>query len=379
MINVVDINRKGDEHRTTIHPTLQALNDANLICNLWISIDSTSYTNLKGNRNFEVNLVNVRGTWIYRWITSTIITTFILFKSIVRSTDVFFLSASPLQNLLISIFSIFTKGRCAYTIFLHGELSYLVNPQGFGQKIGKFFLSLSLQKSAPFKVRQVTMAYPIYIQLFKLFGNSRLTNLELPTEDRDINPKVGNSSKLRIGSFGVHCADKNSHYIYELAKKLSHFDGIIEIVTIGIAHKDFCYGQDPFVAHLCKGTTKGELIDRYTFINQVKLLDMALIFYGESPKYKFISSGVFNDCINYAIPVACLQSDYIAFYMSEYGELGLMGNDLDQLAQGIASVASDKQKLEIYKNNILKLNRAVRYSNFKRSIYSLINEIRTES
>jgi hypothetical protein len=374
MVYVVDIVRRGDEHRSTNLPTIQALNDSNLISRIWISIDSTSYLNLKGPRNFISNLIHVRNDWMYRWLSSTLLTLSILCKSARTSTDILFLSATPLQSLLISVTSLFTKKRCKYFVFLHGELSYLAEQNGLGRKIGGLFLRIVLRRTVPFNVYHVVLAFPVYIQVLKLYKNSNLRSLEIPTEGLSRKLVGVKASKLRIGSFGVHCADKNSGLIYELARRLARLKDKIEIVTIGVAHIDFQYDQHPQVSHLCRGRTNGELISHDLFVQQVKTLDLALIFYSNSEKYKFISSGVVNDCINYGIPVAGLYSEYLEFYQRRHGDIGLIRESLDELAEGICSLAENPALIERYKENIIKINRELCYSEFKQNVYSIIND-----
>lgn len=374
MLYIVDIVRKGDEHRTTNLPTLQALNDSGLINHIWISSNSTSYQLLIDPRNFHITKVCVSSTWFYRWISSTFLTFFILIKAFVNKSNIFFLSSTPLHTLFISFFSIITARRCKYYVFLHGELSYLSEPKGLGRKFGKLLLHTALGKFPSSNIIFITLAYPVYSQVSKIFGNLKLQNIELPTEEAAPKIKARESSKLRIGSFGVHSFDKNSHFIYDLAKRLESINQKIEIVTIGIANADFSYDQHPSVLHFCRGNISGELVERKLFIEQIKSLDMALIFQGNSPKYQFISSGVFNDCVNYCIPIAGISSSYINYYVSKYGELGVTAKSLDSLAKIIGEVVDGRRSLESYRMNMLSLNRELCYTEFKKKIASIISE-----
>jgi hypothetical protein len=91
MIYVVDLIRRGDEHRTTNHPSLQVLAENKLIKHLWISYDSTSFNDLELKQDFSTTHIRVSSDKKYRWITSTLLTIAILLKSKKNSTDVIFL------------------------------------------------------------------------------------------------------------------------------------------------------------------------------------------------------------------------------------------------------------------------------------------------
>jgi hypothetical protein len=375
MIYVVDLIRRGDEHRTTNHPSLQVLAENKLIKHLWISYDSTSFNDLELKQDFSTTHIRVSSDKKYRWITSTLLTIAILLKSKKNSTDVIFLSTTPLHNFLISLFSRYTKNQSKFFIYVHGELSYLIEANGIGRRLGKYFLNYSLKNSAINNTVHITLAYPVYKQVCQLYKfNNKLRNLEIPTRQYIQKFRPTNSGKLKVGSFGVHCADKNSQLIYTLANNLENYKDIVEIVTIGAAHKDFHYDQHPMVKHLCRGDAGISLIPREIFIEQICSLDLALIFYGSSRKYEFVSSGVFSDCVNHCIPFAGLQSHYLSYYIEKYGELGLVRDNLVDLSKEIITIAKNRKRIALFQDNLMALNKELNYSNFKNNLISIIKE-----
>jgi hypothetical protein len=220
MLYIVDLLRKGDEHRTTNFPTLKALDQHALIDHLWFSADSSSLDAIKDKSKIQITEINVEASSIYRWLISTFYTIIILIRSTYFSKDTFFLSTTPLHNFLISIFSIFVRKRCRFYIYLHGELSYLVESSSLGKNLGKFFLRFVLKHSSHFNVKYIVLAYPVYHKLFQVFGEiSNLYPLDFPVIEKVVRTKQDKKNRIRVGSFGVHSAEKNSSLIYEYAKK----------------------------------------------------------------------------------------------------------------------------------------------------------------
>ncbi len=372
MTFIVDLLRRGDEHGNINVPIVSILLKNKLIDHIWISRDSTSNLCSPEKEGNLVTLVDVRSTKRYKWITSIILTVKILILAKRKNAGTFFLSATPLQNLIITLFTIFQRNSIKHYVLLHGELSYLISPNGIGRLLGKFFLSVTF-KILPFsKTTQITLAYPVYVALknrYKLEGN--LINLEMPIDRVNSfeNPKLA-SRKLRIGSFGVHSGDKSSHLIYDLNKYLFNDNDRFDVVTIGVANTDFIYDQDPMVTHYCKGSLGDALIPRSQFVAELKKLDIALFFYGDKPQYEFISSGAFVDCISYGIPFAALSNNYLIHYTQKYGEIGIVANSLADLAVKLINISRDDSILEKYKKN---LENARNERNFDRFEFDLLN------
>lgn len=372
---IVDLLRRGDEHGNINIPIISVLVENQLAERAWISHDSTSNSIIEKNRNIIIEYVQIIESKKYKWITSTLHTAKLLHYAKKKESNIFFLSTTPLQNLIITIFSFFRKNKSRYYILLHGELSYLINPAGFGRRLGKIFLEASF-KILPFvNVYQITLAYPVFKaiqQKYKLDKN--LINFEIPTqscnntvlkrysEAENVNKRT---PKLRIGSFGVHSRDKSSHLIYALADYLKDYYDRIEIVTIGVAHSDFNYDQHSMVKHHCKGSLSDALIPRELFLEEIRQLDFALFFYGNNPQYEMVSSGAFSDCVNIGIPFAALSSNYFAHYIEKYGEIGIVKNSIRELAEELIKLSSNNSDYSKFKLNLQLAQNERAYENFE--------------
>lgn len=382
---IVDLLRRGDEHGNINIPIISVLAENQLAERVWISHDSTSNSIIEKNKNISIQHINVIASKKYKWITSTLLTAKILFYAKKKESSIFFLSATPLQNLIISILSLFRKNGARHYILLHGELSYLINPVGFGRRLGKFFLEASF-KILPFaNVYQITLAYPVFKAIKKIYElDKNLINFEIPiqsytqpvlerfSETGDVYKKT---RKLRIGSFGVHSRDKSSHLIYDLANHLKNYSDRIEIVTIGVAHADFNYDQQSMVKHFCKGSLSDALIPRDLFLDEIRKLDFALFFYGNSPQYEMVSSGVFSDCVNLGIPFAGISNNYLNHYIDKYGSIGFVRNSVGELAEEIINISMDNFEISHFKEKLMAIRDERSYAKFEIQLLEILKTI----
>lgn len=380
---IVDLLRRGDEHGNINIPIINVLVENQLAERVWISHDSTSNSIIEKNRNISIEHIKINASKKYKWITSTLLTVKILFYANKKGSSIFFLSTTPLQNLIISIFSLFRKNVLLRNyILLHGELSYLINPVGIGRWLGKFFLEASFRILPFANVYQVTLAYPVFKAIKKRYGlDKNLINFEIPlqsytkselkrfSEAGDVYEKT---RKLRIGSFGVHSRDKSSHLIYDLANHLKDYHERFEIVTIGVAHADFNYDQHSMVKHICKGSLSDALIPRDLFLEEIRKLDFALFFYGNSPQYEMVSSGAFSDCVNLGIPFAALSSNYFVHYIDKYGEIGIIKNSVLELAEELIKLSIDNSDGCNYKLNLQLVQNERTYEKFESLLLDFI-------
>jgi hypothetical protein len=376
MIYAVDLIRQGDEHMTTNYPTLLSLLESRLLKRVWLSYNSIAQNIIKNIDDIELTSVQVTASRGYNWITSTFITLKIIACSFRESANIFFMSATPLHYFLLTLISIVSSKKIRYFIIMHGELGYLNGSTGFGQKLGAWMIRASFRLAKFSNVTYISLGFPICQQLIDKFPSlsSNIVNLEIPSFKIDHNIKYTNSSdKIRIGSFGVHCPEKNSQKIYELVDLLDRNDlARIEMLTVGVAHQDFLYYQNKLVMHLCTGRADVGLIPREDFLSDVLSLDWALIFHGSSIKYELIPSGIFYDCVNYGIPIIGLHSKILRSYFNKYGELGVLCSSLDEMALMIKKISVGEIDFGEYKKNLKKISNDISFTNYRDKLHALV-------
>ena len=139
-VAIIDLLRKKEEHYVFNSLTIKAISEENK-ATIWLSDDATLISEL--NSDVKVNKINILRTKLYLWLYSTLHLAVILLKLPKTLSSVFVLSATPLQYALLSALSLIIRPKIF--LFMHGELGYLKTPSGFGQKLGRFFISLGFR------------------------------------------------------------------------------------------------------------------------------------------------------------------------------------------------------------------------------------------
>jgi hypothetical protein len=373
----VDVVRQGPEHFTINSPVISALTYEHKLSRLIVSdISSLLNANLEG---VYIDRVKVSSSKIFRWIFSNFITIKYIYLAYINHCNLIFLSATPINYLIINILSIFTSTRISTHIITHGELGYLKVPNGFGQNIGAILLKFSFYLNSYSNVNYICLGFPIYNQLLNVFPGLRkhLNSLEIPSSGFLHNSSLNQNSipqkKIKIGSFGVLTEDKCSSKIYDLARRIPlECYKKIELATIGISTGNFKFGESDFITHSCNESKDGQLIPADTFISQVKSLDWALMFTGESPKYELISSGVFSDCINFEIPIIAIKSNILDDYFKLYGDLGILCKNISEMSEVIKDIACGKILTGEFIKNIKNAKNDISVDNFIHKLNELL-------
>lgn len=365
----VDIVRQGPEHLTINSSVISALIYEHKLSRLIVSDTSSLLnTNLDG---VDIERVEISSSKIFRWIISNFLTIKYINLAHRKNCNLIFMSATPINYLIINLLSIFTSSKISIYIITHGELGYLKVPNGFGQNIGALLLKLAFKLNSFSNVKYICLGFPIYKQLLNIFPIliKNLKSIEIPAFVYSLksvsNQHIMLKNKIKIGTFGVLSADKCSSRIYDLAKRLpGECFKKIELATIGISEGDFKFGQSKFISHSCNESIDGQLIPTDTFISQVKTLDWVLMFTGDSPKYELISSGVFSDCINFEVPIIAIKSNILEEYFKYYGDLGILCDDISEMANVIQDIAVGKVLSEEFLINIKNAKNSISIENF---------------
>jgi hypothetical protein len=375
MLVIVDLVRQNDEHCTINEPTVQAFCGAGLE-EVWLAANSSVIPLVMYHPQIRLVKADVNYSKIYRWIISSWLTLKVLLANYSVEKKVIFLSATPLHYFLISIFGCLAKiWKHKYFIFMHGELGYLNQPVGLGQKLGSLLIKISFNLNAFSEINFVSIGYPVFIQLQQRYPSllNRLIYIEIPSPNSSTNtlPHPAESI-ISLGTFGVQTKDKNSERIYDLAKLLDamQIDGC-QLFTIGLAAQNFYYDQHHKVKHICRGQLGKDYVPRLQFIDAVKTLDWALFFYDHNQKYGLVPSGVFYDCVNYTIPIVAIRSRVLEYYFERYGALGILCDSLDEMATVIFRIKQGAYRREEFIRNLARASEDMSTPNFIKKLMSL--------
>lgn len=353
---VVDLIRKKEEHQVFNNLTLKALSSVMKHIDCFLSEDSVLLDDIP--KNIHVRKVKVARTKFYFWIKSTYYTAKILITNYLSKQKIIFLSATPVHYLFLSLASLFYRGDLY--VFMHGELGYLKNATGLGQKIGAKFINIAFKFG---RVNFICINAPIHDILIGMYSNREFLHIEHPIQN--ISKKISKEcSCITFGTFGIQSRDKGSENIYDLAmlleKKSIHS---ISLVTVGVSDGSFEYDQSSDVIHYCRGLLSDSLIPRAVFFEHVKKIDVALLFnsnVGNTQKYDLVSSGVFADCISFSTPIIAMRNKKLESYFKLYGEFGILCDNLYEMASAIEHISSNQELLNGYWNVLNRVQQIMR-------------------
>lgn len=359
-VAIIDLLRKKEEHYVFNSLTIKAISEENKAI-IWLSDDATLISEL--NSDIKVNKINILRTKLYLWLYSTLHLAVILLKLPKTLSSVFVLSATPLQYALLSALSLMIKPKIF--LFMHGELGYLKTPSGFGQKLGRFFISLGFRFG---DVKFICISSSIHESLSQLFKNRTFYYVQHPISTHQ--KLLKNRKYINFGSFGIQSGNKGSDKIYELANYISSMDLTgIRLMTVGVSDGGFMYDKCTNVHHLCKGYLKESLISKNEFYSNIQKIDVALIFSGQSTisdtTYDLVSSGVFADCIAFNMPVIAMRNKQLAHYFERYGHFGFLCDSVREMADAVLEIAQNRELLDKFEEVLSKVREDFKFENYK--------------
>lgn len=366
---IIDLIRKKNEHHVFNFETIKSLNKLDKECVYFLDRKSSSIDAITDKKN--LHKVNVKSSKLYFWLNSTLELLKIIIKYKGKSNKFILLSATPLQyqvcSYLTSLFKI------DINIFMHGELGYISNPQGLGQRLGGYFLNSSFNNIKS-RVNFIALSEYICSRLSSKYNYTGFHFVEHPLQQVK-SVDLNNGETIKIGSFGVHSYEKSSNEIYNLAK-LVDIKGVknIELVTVGVSSGNFEYDLSPNVSHICRGFLNSSLIPKNEFLAQVQALDFALFFSGDDEKYDLIPSGVFADCIAFELPIISLYNSKMEHFFKKHGAVGILCKSVDEMADALLRLSCNSNELHDYKKVIRNVKANFTSDAYSKQLYRVLYE-----
>ena len=141
-------------------------------------------------------------------------------------------------------------------------------------------------------------------------------------------------------------------------------------MTIGLSDGSFVYDRNENIIHHLKGYSNSTLIPKERFLTEIQNLDYALFFTGNNDEYDLIPSGVFSDCIAFEIPIISLENEKMNFFFEQYGHIGYLCNDIENMAKVIKSI-TPKDKIQ-FTNNIRQIKKELSSTNYTLNLGKII-------
>ncbi|MCR9636265.1 hypothetical protein NB491_09785 [Vibrio alginolyticus] len=343
---VVDLIRKENEHHV-FNSEMVKYFDSCGECLFYLDEKSSSISNIK--EDSKVKKIHVKCSQAYFWVFSNLLLFSILIKN-GREKHYAFLSATPLQYILLSIIS--KLFRVKVSIFMHGELGYLKEANGFGQSIGSKFIDLAFNLTS--RVNFIAINAFIYDNLVDLYPSTKFLHIEHPIQDSpNVRLKNLRDKKNIFGAFGIQSSNKRSEKIYEISSLLpDEFFSNNILTTVGVSDESFSYDLNERVEHRCRGTLKECLIPFDEFMANVKDIDFVLFFSENDSRYELTPSGVFSDCIALNKPIIAIKTSMLISYFEKYGELGYLCENIEDMVEKIINIAQEEECLKTIKLNL---------------------------
>lgn len=370
---IIDLIRKKNEHHVFNFEMIKSFVTLDENTKYILDGDSSSIELIEQKSLIKVNVENSK---FYLWVKSNVILLYYVLFHFERNNDnrYIILSATPIQYFICALCSnIFRK---KIYIFMHGELAYLIEPIGLGQKIGKWLINASFKIKA--KMKYIAINVFIYERLKNLYPSLNLEHIEHPLQSIEgVYNHAGSSDhkKLRIGCFGIQSVSKNSQEIYNLSNKLPNdFWLHAELVTIGVSDGSFVFDLDDRVTHILKGSLKESLIPKEEYMKAIGTLDLILFFNKNNGRYELTPSGVLSDCISLKKPIIAIKTSVLGSYFKRYGGFGVLCSDLDDMAIVLMDILMDRRDLRHVYSNYDHAWSDMSKENRDRKIRSLIND-----
>lgn len=286
----------------------------------------------------------------------------VIFKRKYRT--IIFLSSITYNSFLIAILSYLRLFRAKVNIVLH-EVSY-IDSKKRTEKLAGAFLKLALLIGLKNNGKFIIIGNYIKKELEKRikFNKKSTLFIEHPIYGCENYDKNNTFKLIKFASTGVHCAEKKSQLIEDIAKYNQDLiiSGAISLSTIG--RLNYKYDAKLPVNHvgLNYKTHLMEIEDYSRFILEQHYL---LFFIGQ--EYDLKTSGTIIDAIKYKKPIIALSCNLINSYFKMYGNIGHVYQCIEDMQIGVSNLCKnfDVEIYNIQVKNLIKANKTINGNQFQ--------------
>lgn len=249
--------------------------------------------------------------------------------------------------------------RTDVSIYLvtHGELESLKDNKSTFNKLWGWLLKKALTNTS-LSVHYVVLGQSIYdnlLQILPAFRKQKASVMDHPYPFTAVHRHSRNNNQVSFSTLGVATTAKNSQYIFRIAEQMASTNHRNEYKfnICGRVYKN----MEPHMNGHVHYKENWKPLSRHELETILLETDFA-IFYYDNEHYSLCSSGSFWDAINAEIPLLYVENDYIDYYASLVGGIGIPFETPEKLNEYIA--ASDRDTLfgphyDGYLSNIRRL------------------------
>jgi hypothetical protein len=307
----------------------------------------------------------------FEWI-GKVIDDFFFFKSLFQKAkgspnSRLILNIPPISFILFKLIKLIYPKQKVYLI-LHGELEYLYFSNGLREKgLGFFYRMMFWIKGKNVKYILLNKIAKAHLVKDKFIKAEQAIEIHHPYlfDTNIVASNLEFATTLQFANIGSLIPRKNGGEIFRLSGLLKDciIDGKLVIRTIGMVDSSLAVLDNNLVEGI-KASNKS--MDRFEFESKVNAIHFALFFFDEN-QFIFRASGALMDAFNFCKPIIALRHPFFSSMFDEYGKLGYLCDNVDEMALLIKEIATNKVAF------------GVEYSGFIQNIKSLKENLSLES
>lgn len=266
----------------------------------------------------------------------------------------------PTGQFFLSLYLLFfNKKKIGHLIVLHGELEFLRKKKRKKTEVLLGALQSWAMKLTPENVRYIVLGESIKHHLLHYLPErvlKRVITMVHPYHysfDNVANDFQIDAKPILFGAIGTQMLTKNSNFVFRLASyfKEEVLAGDLKFVTIGKVLPEISPYENELVVQLYANS----FVPQSIFESEVRKLNFVLFFY-DSSSYQLCASGAIFEVIKSGIPVISICNEYFKWLFAEFGELGFLCEDLNEMQNLITRIMKGELSDEIIsvRKNIIK-------------------------
>ncbi|WHF53056.1 hypothetical protein QGN23_07240 [Chryseobacterium gotjawalense] len=251
-----------------------------------------------------------------------------------KSNLIFFFSSYPFTQFFLNIFSFIFNQKII--VCQHGDLGVLSmrKPKILSKIFGyaqRFFFNFRFNKVIVLFYGESVRK--LFFSKFKKYNSNNVISIDHPYNFRSDLPVKIKSRPIKISGIGTGLINKNSQYIYKLAKLLEEEIKRGEIIFqhIGNISPEVLSYRNGLVIE--KGN---KFMDYDIFKKELNESDFFIYFFEKDTLYDLCPSGTFFDAIKYQKPILAIENPFFSHYFEKLGDIGFLAKDLNELKDYIA-------------------------------------------
>ncbi|MDA5556951.1 hypothetical protein [Shimia sp. MMG029] len=311
--------------------------------------NSVKYVDNRPNLHLLRRINIDSSTFFYRWLGVLFVLTWLLVKAD-RKAPIIILHLPPLALLYLCALN-FILARDLH-VYLHGELRYLVDAAGKGQKFGAMCLRVALQEGRS-GVKKICLNDGLFENLLATTTVNRALvtfrpSSEIALSDRgsfQYNPKA--RVLLMTGAIG---AQKGANFFNELTYSRS----LCAEFCLRVEGKfDADLSEEDFLSPI-SARRRTDFIPQDEYESLLASASVVFIPQLFCPGYELVHSGMIETCLRLGIPLITKRTTSLGAIEERCGKIGVLLDDINDLRK-ISAEDLSPNKLGSYHRNIERM------------------------